>query len=270
MTEQHLTGKELPEPARRELARAREQLEHPSLAARIADLAGTPIEHGFELLPEGWRKRVNAATHAALRTSLDMAMASLDHGPERMRGAAVHRWAAMVSGGVGGAFGLPALTVELPLSTTIMLRSIAETARAYGEDLDTPEARLQCLQVLALGGPSGDDDAAETGYFAARAALARAVSEAAAHIARHGATSASAPVLVRLISQLSARFSIVVSEKAAAQAVPIVGALGGAWINRVFIEHFQNIAEGHFTVRRLERDWGAETVRAEYRLLTDS
>jgi hypothetical protein len=269
MTEQQLIGNKLPEPARRDLTRARARLEHPSLAARIADLAGSPIEHGFELLPRGWHERVNAATQAALRRSLEMAMVSLDHGPERIRGASVHRWAAMVSGGVGGALGLPALAVELPLSTTIIMRSIAETARAHGEDLDRPEARLQCLQVLALGGPTDADDAAETGYFAARAALARAISEAATHLARHGAASASAPVLVRLISQLGARFSVVVSEKAAAQAVPMIGALGGAWINRVFIDHFQNIAEGHFTIRRLERDWGVEAVRAEYAVLAE-
>ena len=50
----------------------------------------------------------------------------------------------------------------------------------------------------------------------------------------------------------------------------MIGALGGAWINRVFIEHFQNIAEGHFTIRRLERRWGTETVQAEYRLLAAS
>ncbi|PKL94865.1 MAG: hypothetical protein CVV18_07585, partial [Gammaproteobacteria bacterium HGW-Gammaproteobacteria-8] len=142
-----------------------------------------------------------------------------------------------------------------------------EIAAGQGEDLALPEVRLQCLQVLALGGPSPTDDAAETGYFGARVALSRAVSEAAAHLARHGMSSGAAPALVRLISQLGARFSIVVSQKAAAQAVPVVGALGGAWLNRIFIDHFQAVARGHFTVRRLERAWGADQVREQYRLL---
>ncbi len=254
----------------RSLAEARALLESPSLAARIADLAGSPIEYGFERLPDGWRQRLHGATRAALERALDLAVKSLHRSPRRARGRSAHRWAATLSGGVGGAFGLPALVLELPISTTIMLRSIAEIAVAEGEDLVLPEARLQCLQVLALGGPSPADDAAETGYFAARAALARAVSEAAAHVARHGLAGGSAPVLVRLVSQIGARFSIVVSQKAAAQAVPVVGALGGAWLNRIFIDHFQAIARGHFMVRRLERAWGKDVVREQYRLLGGS
>ena len=54
------------------------------------------------------------------------------------------------------------------------------------------------------------------------------------------------------------------SQKIAAQAVAVVGAVGGAAVNLAFIEHFQDVARGHFTVRRLERVYGAEIVRAEY------
>jgi hypothetical protein len=31
-----------------------------------------------------------------------------------------------------------------------------------------------------------------------------------------------------------------------------------------FIEHFQDVARGHFIVRRLERTYGKEVVRREY------
>jgi hypothetical protein len=55
-----------------------------------------------------------------------------------------------------------------------------------------------------------------------------------------------------------------VSEKAAAQAVPAIGAVGGALINLVFIDHFQDMARGHFTVRRLERKYDPATVKAAY------
>lgn len=247
-----------------QLRLARGLLENPGLAARISDLVGTPIERGFELLPDRWRQVVNAAARKAIDASLDVALGSMD---ADRRGAASNRWhkaAATAAGATGGAFGLMALAIELPVSTTIMLRSIADIARAEGEDLALPEARLQCLQVLALGGRSKDDDAAEAGYFAARVALARAVSDAASHIARKGLVEKSAPAVVRLVSQVASRFSIVVSEKAAAQAVPLVGALGGAAINAIFIDHFQGMARGHFIVRRLERRHGAETVRRMY------
>ena len=46
------------------------------------------------------------------------------------------------------------------------------------------------------------------------------------------------------------------TQKVAAQTLPVVGALGGAAVNYAFIEHFQEVARGHFTVRRLERVYG--------------
>jgi EcsC protein family len=75
-------------------------------------------------------------------------------------------------------------------------------------------------------------------------------------------------VLVRLLTQIASRFGVVVTQKFAAQAVPIVGALGGAAVNYAFIDHFQEIARGHFTVRRLERRYGKGAVRAAYEKLS--
>ena len=54
----------------------------------------------------------------------------------------------------------------------------------------------------------------------------------------------------------------------AAQAVPLIGAVGGAAVNLAFTEHFQSLAKGHFTVRRLERAYGAALVREEYERLS--
>ena len=50
----------------------------------------------------------------------------------------------------------------------------------------------------------------------------------------------------------------------AAQAVPVIGAAGGALINTLFMDHFQDMAHGHFTVRRLERKYGEEVVKLAY------
>jgi len=58
-----------------------------------------------------------------------------------------------------------------------------------------------------------------------------------------------------------------VSEKVAAQAVPVIGAAGGVAINVMFIDHFQEMARGHFIVRRLERTYDPQLVRAEYERL---
>jgi hypothetical protein len=59
----------------------------------------------------------------------------------------------------------------------------------------------------------------------------------------------------------------VVTQKVAAQALPVVGALGGAAVNYAFIEHFQDVARGHFTIRRLERVYGKDKIRTEYDLI---
>ena len=250
-----------------DLKAAKQLLENPGLAAKISSFVGTPVEKGFALLPKQWNSVVNDATRKAIESALRVALWTMDQGEQKQPSNWWHKLAAGASGAAGGAFGLAALTVELPVSTTIMLRSIADIARSEGENLKHADVRLECVQVLALGGSAKSDDAAEIGYFAARAAMAKAVSEAASHLAAQGLTQQGAPAVVRLIAQVASRFSIVVSEKAAAQAVPVVGAIGGAVINTLFIDHFQDMARGHFIVRRLERAHGADEVKRLYATL---
>jgi hypothetical protein len=247
-----------------DLRTAKRLLETPGLAARISNYVGAPIEKGFALLPKQWNALVNAATRKSIAAALDAALWTMDKQEAPAPSNWWHKLAVGTTGAAGGVFGLPALALELPVSTAIMLRSIADIARSQGEKLSTPEARLECIQVLALGGGSKNDDGSETGYFATRTALAKAVSDALKHLARSSLSHGGAPAMVRLIALIAARFSVVVSEKAAAQAVPVLGAFGGAVINTVFIDHFQDMAKGHFIVRRLERAHGAEEVRRVY------
>lgn len=254
----------LAEPDLAALRQAKILLEHPGLAAKASNLLGSPIEKGMALLPRQWADKVGDATRKAIEVALSAALRTLDKDSTKSPSNWWHKGAVFASGAAGGAFGLPALAVELPVSTTIIMRSIADIARSEGEDLGSSDARLQCVQVLALGGAAKHDDAAETGYFAARAALSEAITAAAKHLAAGGLASKGAPPLVRLITDIAARFSIVVTEKAAAQAVPVVGAAGGALINTLFMSHFQDMARGHFTVRRLERLYGPERVREAY------
>lgn len=250
---------------REDLRRAKTLLENPGLAVKLTNLIGAPIEKGFELLPAAWSEGVTAATRKALDRALRLAVATLDdRRPTPSSSNTLHKIMVGATGAGAGAFGLAALPIELPIATTVMLRSIADVARSEGEHIKAIQTQLACLEVFALGGRSKGDDAAETGYFAVRAALARAVSEAAQFITERGLVQEGAPVIARLIGQIAARFGIVVSEKAAAQAVPILGAVGGVSINLLFIDHFQDMARGHFVIRRLERAHGPEKVRLEY------
>jgi hypothetical protein len=255
---------DLPEKDRRDLRQAVTYLEKTGWLMRLTDLIGQPIEALLNFLPGVISRNLDGFVSSMLSRLLELAVKTL--GRDVTRGAASkrHKLTSAVSGAIGGAFGLPALALELPVSTGIILRAIADIARSEGEEIHQLESQLACLEVFALGGRSVDDDGRETGYYAVRAALAKAVSDAARYIAEKGMTGKSAPVIVRLIAQLASRFGAVVSEKLAAQAVPIIGAAGGALINLIFVTHFQRVARGHFIVRRLERIHGKQVVRVAY------
>ena len=248
-----------------DLKKAKTLLENPGIAAKITNLLGTPIEKGFELLPDNWNVKVGELTQEALSKAVHAAVFTMKDSPGAEASSSWHKIAVATTGGIGGFFGLTALAVELPISTTIMLRSIADIARSEGEALSKIESKIACIEVFAFGGPSKSDDASESGYFAVRAALAQSVTKAAEYITEKSLAEEGAPALVRLVIKIAERFSIQVSEKAAAQAVPAIGAAGGAIINTLFIDHFQDMALGHFIVRRLERKYGKEVVEATYK-----
>jgi len=248
------------------LQRAVESLEHPGLAARLADMVGRPIELIGHALPASASHAIATATSTGLEMALKVALRTMQRTPHA-GSQLLHKALAMASGAVGGAFGLATLPIELPVSTIIMMRSIADIARSEGEDISDPETALSCVEVFALGGRAGSDDASESGYFTVRGMLAKSVTEAARFIAERGLIKEGSPILVRFIMQVASRFGVVVTQKIAAQALPVVGALGGAAVNYAFIEHFQDVAKGHFTVRRLERAYGKSVVRTEYERL---
>jgi EcsC protein family len=248
------------------LQRAVQSLEHQGLVARLTNMVGRPIELIGHALPASASQVIASATSKSLEAALTVALRTMrrrPHAASQFR----HKVLATASGAAGGAFGLAALPFELPISTTIMLRSIADIARSEGEHLSDPDAALSCLQVFALGGRAGSTDASESGYFAVRGMLAKTVSEAARFLAERGLIQEGSPILARFITQVASRFGLVVSQKLAAQALPVVGALGGAAVNYAFIEHFQDVARGHFTVRRLERLYGKELIKVEYERL---
>jgi EcsC protein family len=241
-------------------------LEHASLTARIANMVGKPVELLGRALPAGATQAIATATTKSLEAALKVALLTIRNGPQE-NSRLLHRTLAVASGAAGGAFGIFSLPLELPISTIIILRSILDIARSEGENLTDPESTLSCVEVLGIGGRTETDDAAKSDYFVVRGILAKSVTEAARFIAERGIVEEGSPVLVRLITQVASRFGLVVTQKAAAQTVPIIGALGGAAINYAFIEHFQSVARGHFTVRRLERKYGKEIVFNVYERL---
>lgn len=251
-----------------ELQNAAKLLENPGLAAKITNLIGMPVEKGLKFLPRNWNRKIVDITREALMKAADAAIFSMNKGSSRKHSSdRWHKLGVALTGGIGGFLGLPALIIELPVSTTIMLRSIADIARREGESLTDYRTKLACLEVFALGGRSKSDDNTESGYFVVRTALARTVSEAAQFAATKSLTGDGAPVVLRFIVKIAQRFSIQVTEKAASQAIPVIGAAGGAIINTLFMDHFQDMAKGHFTIRRLENIYGKEVIKEAYEKL---
>src|ERR1700722_15318778 len=250
-----------------DLRRAVACLEGASFAQRVTDAVGRPAEMLSRAIPQSARRVIAHVSETALRGALRFALRTLDLSAPAKPANRAHKLAAAASGAVGGALGLAALPLEQPISTMILLRSIAEIAREEGEDLSVPEAAFACVEVFALGGHAAGENAFETGYFAVRAALAKSVTDSARFVAAQGVAALPAPVVARLISQIASRFGVVVSEKVAAQAAPILGAIGGAAGNAAFADHFQTLARGDFICRRLERQHGASVVAFEYQRL---
>ena len=246
-----------------DLRRAVAALERSSFASRLGGLLGRQMGFIGDMIPAEVSNVANAAAVKALSYALRAALATL---PAKSRRAS-SRWhiaAVAASGAVGGTFGIATLPIELPISTALMLRSIAGIAREEGEDVTDPGGSLACIEVFALGTGPEAAPLGQSSYFAARTLMAKSVTEAARYLVQRGIVEESAPVLLRLFGQIASRFGLVVTQKIVAQTVPIVGAATGAAINAAFMDHYQGLARGHFIVRRLERRHGAAAVHEAY------
>jgi hypothetical protein len=242
------------------LTRAIRYLERPRLAMRLADYAGQPVNKIMRLLPQATNDRLGRAVQHLILDCLQTAIETLDDAPPGTPATWFSTALGGLTGGIGGLFGLAGQLVELPVTTVVMLRSIADIARHEGEDLSDLEARLACLEVFALG-VQRDPRPVEVGYYAARALMARLGCDVTQALLEGRIIDASTPAVTRMVSEIAARFGVAVSERSAAAAVPVIGAVGGAAVNVIFVDHFQRVAQAHFLIRRLERAHGPDTVR---------
>jgi hypothetical protein len=178
---------------------------------------------------------------------------------------------------MGGLVGLPALAIELPITTVLILRAISDQARLYGHDLTDLETRLECLMVFTMGVPDPEAVPNENGerrsaasYFMTRASfvsiMKRAAATAGAFSAKELLTTVekgSAPIMMKMIAGVAEKFQVRVSQKFLAESVPLVGALGGGALNYAFTDFFVTAARYHFGIRALEKKHG-QTIVQEY------
>ncbi|RQR50903.1 EcsC family protein [Burkholderia sp. Bp9002] len=259
------------------LRRAKQVLESPSLTMKLTGLLGAPVEKMIGRLPDFATGKINDATQLALRKCLNLALRTLGKPPAPdvdtpdKPSNLLHKLAVATTGAAGGAFGFLALPVELPVTTTLIFRSVCDIARSEGEDLSSVDTQLQCLAVLGMGGnPQRSEEDADLGYFVLRGALAQAISKASSDITSKGIAAHGSAAVFKLVQTVASRFSVQVTEQMAAKSIPAIGAVLGATVNTLFIDHFQQMAHGHFAVRRLERKYGAAAVKAAYQAIDAS
>jgi hypothetical protein len=237
---------------------AKDYLSAQTFVIQLLTSIGGMVETARKKLPRTVIKKINSVTEKAVHAAYSAGVRTLrDNEQEEQSswkrlvgstGEPFHKILAVVFGAVGGSFGMPALVVELPATTTLILRSIAEIAQSYGEDPTKNDVKRACLEVLAMGGPALADDDAELGYWSARLAL-------------------TDQALTKLLDVAVSRFGFMMSEKVIAQAAPIVGAAGGAFANYTFMQFYQRMAHCHFKVRKLEKRYDQQRIRACFQQL---
>ncbi|WP_187330388.1 EcsC family protein, partial [Pseudomonas aeruginosa] len=154
----------------KQLQAAKNLLENPGLTAQLTSLLGTPIEYGLKKLPRKVNEKLGSVIEGALLKVARSATATLQENASGQPANRLHTLGAAVSGGVGGFFGPLAMLVEVPVTTGIIFRSIADIARSEGESIRDMDTLMACIEVFALGGKSASDDASESGYYAVRTA----------------------------------------------------------------------------------------------------
>jgi hypothetical protein len=220
------------------------------LLMKAINFVGGQVEDTLRLLPKPVREQVDSAARAALRQSYDLAAQSRGGTLGRIaKGDRLHRIMATMSGAIGGAGGLPTALAELPVATTMIFRAVQGVAESHGEDPGSEETRLECLRVFGAGGPGSGDDGVDTAFLGARLSL-------------------SGAALNTLISRVAPRFAAVLSQKLAAQSVPILGAAAGAGTNYAFMDYYTEVAHVHFGLRALARTYdGAQVTEAFHKAL---
>ncbi len=219
---------------------------------RLVNRLGESVGSAVDRLPQDWRARIDGAAETALQIAWEGAAATQPRRDARLRGTAPlrwatgerwHRYATAATGALGGLGGLPTTLADLPVTITLILRSIQQIAAEYGEDPAADDVRRQCVAVFALGGPLPEDDEQDASLLAVRLAL----------------TGKAAVDIIRIVAP---RLGIVVSEKLLAQATPLLGAAAGAAINPAFTRYYQRLAHVHFRLRAIEQRHAPEQVRA--------
>ena len=200
---------------------------------QVLNLLGGQAENLLDRLPDPVRAGLDTATQKALVVALDAAHTSRRAVPDQAGW--LNTAVSTAMGAAGGFGGLPSALVELPVTTTVLMRTIQGAAAEQGFDPETESVRFDCLRVFGSAGPLAHDDGADLGFFSVRLTL-------------------SGGAMHKMIAAVAPRLAAALGQKLAAQTVPVLGAVAGAATNYAFTNYYQQMAQVHFGLRRLAID----------------
>lgn len=212
----------------------------------LVGVVGSQAENALERLPDSAKAAIETATERALELAYRGAEAAGRAGLAPEMGRHGHAVAAVATGAAGGFGGLASAVVELPATVSIIFGVIQKAARAEGFDPAEEAVRRECLMVFAAGDPTDPaDDGVNTSFLMSRLMI-------------------SGASLHRLIATVAPRLAAVLTQKLAAQTLPVLGSVAGAGINYAFTRYYQELAEIRFALLRLSRQHGEAVVRERF------
>jgi hypothetical protein len=210
------------------------------LMSFIATL-GDIVERGLKKVPEDWQDEIKKKVREVLDLAHRVSITRMEHDPGRGSSDNLYTAMAVVSGAGGGTFGLPSILAELPITTGLILRSIADIGRSFGERFDDPQFSATCIEVFAYGGPLEEDDEADITFF----------------MTRVGGVEFS-----ELVAKVAVRYASTATPKIIAMSIPVIGAVTGAGINWIYMRFYQSMARVLFTLLPIERTHDPAQVRS--------
>jgi len=203
------------------------------LGVQLLTLVGGKAEQLLDRLPGPVKGKLEGATETALKLAMRAANSSRTKLPDQSDW--INTGFSTAMGAAGGFGGLPSALVELPVTTTVLLRIIQGVAAENGFDPSAESVQFDCIRVFAAAGPLAEDDGADLGFLTLRVTL-------------------TGGAMQRLIATVAPRLAAVLGQKLATQTIPVLGAVAGATINYVYSGYYREIAHVHFGLRRLAID----------------
>ncbi|MEP3685507.1 MAG: EcsC family protein [Sulfitobacter dubius] len=212
----------------------------------VLNLIGGSADGLIDRLPGAVRRNLEGATMKALGHAMQAAHSSRSYVKDQQGW--LNQAVSTAMGAAGGAGGLPTALAELPVTTTLLLRVIQGVAAEHGFDPSAENVQFDCVHVFTAAGPLADDDSADLGFLTVRMALTGRAMNA-------------------VIARVAPRLALVLGQKLAAQAVPVLGAVAGAATNYAYTSYYQDMAHVHFGLRKLaiEADIPQEELVARLR-----